>query len=196
MQKAGQSLIVETGVFEWPWHTPLGLAIIGGACGGGGGGGGAFCIEGRNLYGADGGDGGDGGQATTLQIRDRTYQASGGNGGGGGGGGGYVEGLPTDGMRGLGCHFGNGGTGGGGGTVSASPERIVSAGGNGGRGFPGETRIVELAELQVRDRFEIMIGEGGGGGGGGEGYKNGDPGTAGSNGFVRFVPLYSAREDA
>lgn len=27
MQMAGQSLIVETGVFEWPWQTPIGLAI-------------------------------------------------------------------------------------------------------------------------------------------------------------------------
>ena len=40
MRKSGQSLIVETGIFEWPWHTPFGLAIIAGACGGGGGGGG------------------------------------------------------------------------------------------------------------------------------------------------------------
>ena len=55
MRKSGQSLIVETGIFEWPWHTPFGLAIITGACGGGGGGGGALCIHGLNLYGAGGG---------------------------------------------------------------------------------------------------------------------------------------------
>lgn len=51
MQGAKLRRIVDSGIFEWPWPTPLGLAIITGAAGGGGGGGGAFCIEGLNLYG-------------------------------------------------------------------------------------------------------------------------------------------------
>ena len=196
MRKSGQKLIVETGTFEWPWPTPFGLAIIVGASGGGGGGGGTLCIHGLNLYGAGGGGGGGGGQVTTLRIGNRTYQASGGNGGGGGDSGRWVNGKPTEAKHGTGCRFGNGGDGGRGAFVASSPDRIVSNGGNGGKGFPGETLIVELADLSVGDRLEIEIGEGGGGGGSGEGFENGRLGTAGSNGSVRFVPTFEGRRDA
>ena len=76
--------IVESGTYEWPWSTALGLVIIAGAAGGGGAGGGAFCIEGLNLYGAGGGGGGGGGGATTVTVGATTYRAAGGSGGGGG----------------------------------------------------------------------------------------------------------------
>jgi hypothetical protein len=65
----------------------------------------------------------------------------------------------------------------------------VSNGGHGGKGFPGETRIVELDGLSNGDRFEVDVGQGGQGGGGGAGYKHGDTGAEGEGGFVLFVPL-------
>ena len=69
--------------------------------------------------------------------------------------------------------------------------RLVSNGGAGGKGFPGETLIVELSDLSVGDRFEINIGSGGAGGGGGIGHETGIVGVAGVNGFVLFVPLFA-----
>ncbi|MDE0225008.1 MAG: hypothetical protein OXP28_07735 [Gammaproteobacteria bacterium] len=106
-----------------------------------------------------------------------------------------IDGKPTKARSGSGCHFGNGGGGGRGAVVAPSSDGIVSNGGDGGRGFPGETLIVELADLSVGTRLEIEIGEGGGGGGEGEGFKNGELGSAGSNGFVRFVPVFEGRKD-
>ena len=192
---AGQSLIVETGIFVWPWRTSLGLAIISGACGGGGGGGGAVCIQGLNVYGAGGGGGGGGGQVTTLRVRKRTYQASGGSGGGGGDGGSLVDGKPSEVNCGDGCHFGNGGSGGRGAVATPRPDGTVSSGGSGGRGFPGETLVLELVDLSIGEQLKIEIGQGGGGGSGGEGFENGESGSAGSNGFVRFVPVYEGGTD-
>ena len=69
--------------------------------------------------------------------------------------------------------------------------RLVSNGGDGGKGFSGETLIVELSDLSVGDRFEINIGSGGAGGGGGKGYEAAAAGVAGANGFVLFVPLFA-----
>lgn len=181
--------VSESGVFEWPWAVESGLAIIVGAAGGGGGGGGALCLEGLNLFGATGGGGGGGGGATTLKASKKTYQAAGGSGGNGGGGGGLDNGKPIPGEHGNGCHFGVGGEGGLGADVSLGEERLVSIGGDGGKGFSGETIFVEFHELSKGDQFEIRIGQGGGGGNGGEGYKNGGDGSAGVDGFVLFVPL-------
>ena len=180
MQKSGFGRVVESGVFEWPWTEAQGLLVIGGAAGGGGGGGGAFCIEGLNLYGAGGGGGGGGGEATTVTLGDAHYQAAGGNGGDGGGGGGLHEGKPVEGKHGKGCHYGVGGDGGRGAVAPPAEDRLASNGGNGGKGFPGETQIVELANLSVGDRFDIKIGTGGRGGGGGKGYEKGAPGVAGA----------------
>ena len=67
-------------------------------------------------------------------------------------------------------------------------------GGNGGKGFPGETKIDELADLSVGDRFEITIGTGGRSGGGGRGYETGAAGVTGANGLVLFIPVYTTRE--
>ena len=189
MPKTGFSRIVESGVFKWPWTTQHGLLVIVGAAGGGGGGGGALCLEGLNLYGAGGGGGGGGGQASGVTHMESTYQAAGGSGGDGGAGGGLHDGRPVDGKPGRGCHYGDGGDGGRGAVVPAVEGRLASNGGDGGKGFPGETRIVELAGLSVGERFEVNIGNGGGGGGSGQGYAKGAVGIAGASGFVLFVPL-------
>lgn len=191
MSASSFSRIVESGVFEWPWKTPHGLLVVCGAAGGGGGGGGAFCMEGLNIFGAGGGGGGGGGEATSVDFGQTAWRAGGGNGGGGGGGGGLYEGKPAAGACGVGCSHGNGGGGGEGGMAQPADGRLVSSGGEGGKGFPGETLIVELADLSVGDRFELSIGEGGGGGGGGQGYENGAAGGEGANGFVLFVALYA-----
>ena len=183
--------IAESGVFEWPWTSPHGLLLIFGAAGGGGGGGGAFCIEGLNLYGAGGGGGGGGGQTTSVAHRQMTHHAAGGNGGGGGAGGGLHDGVPVEGKSGTGCRYGTGGDGGRGAIVPPAEGRLVSNGGGGGKGFPGETKIVEIAGLSVGERFEIQIGTGGGGGGGGKGYETGAVGVAGANGYVIFVPVFA-----
>ena len=190
MGKTGVRRIVETGAFKWPWPTALGLVIVRGAAGGGGGGGGALCIQGLNVYGSRGGGGGRGGTVTTVTIRQRIYQASGGNGGAGGGGGSFIDGKPAEGANGLGCHFGDGGEGGRGAAVPASRERIVSNGGDGGKGFPGETLLMELADLSVGDAFEITVGVGGGVGSGGEGYEKGGDGGKGIGGSVIFIPIF------
>ena len=195
MVKKGVSRVVESGVFVWPWTESQGLLVISGAAGGGGGGGGAFCLEGLNLYGASGGGGGGGGEATNVQRGNARYQAAGGNGGGGGGGGGLHEGKPVEGKQGKGCHYGDGGDGGRGAVVPLVDGRLASNGGNGGKGFPGETQIVELTDLSVGDRFEIKVGRGGGGGGGGKGFETGDVGVAGANGFVLFVPVFADKGD-
>ena len=195
MQTIGHRRIVKSGVFEWPWTESHGLLFIVGAAGGGGGGGGAFCLEGLNLYGAGGGAGGGGGGSTTVKGGETIYKAAGGNGGDGGGGGGLQEGNPLEGKCGKGCHYGEGGEGGNGAVVPPTDGRLTSNGGKGGKGFPGETRIVELADLSVGDRFEIKVGRGGGGGDGGRGYKTGDPGVVGASGFVLFVPVFAEQED-
>ena len=186
--------ITETGNVEWPWAAPAGLAIITGASGGGGGGGGAFCLEGLNLFGAGGGGGGGGGGATTLKVAGESHHAVGGNGGGGGGGGGLGDGQPLNGKNGTGCHYGCGGQGGTGAVATPADGRLVSNGGNGGRGFPGETLIVELKGLSRGDRFEVEIGRGGRGGGDGKGYEKGNTGDVGADGFVLLVPLHAGTE--
>ena len=191
MLKEGFGRVVESGVFVWPWTESQGLLVIRGAAGGGGGGGGAFCIEGLNLYGAGGGGGGGGGEATSVKCGNARYLAEGGTGGDGGGGGGLHEGKPVEGTHGKGCHYGDGGEGGRGAAAPPVEGRLASNGGNGGKGFPGETKIVELANLSVGHHFEIKIGKGGGGGGGGKGYETGDPGDDGTDGFVLFVPVHA-----
>ena len=193
MQKKGFSRIVESGVFVWPWKEPQGLLVLSGAAGGGDGGGGAFCLEGLNLYGAGGGGGGGGGEETHVTHGSAHYKAAGGDGGVGGDGGGLHEGKPVEGQHGRGCHYGDGGRGGQGAVVPPVDGRLASNGGNGGKGFPGETRIVELADLTVGDRFEIKIGRGGGGGGGGQGFAAGDGGVTGADGFVLFVPVFAEK---
>ena len=77
-----------------------------------------------------------------------------------------------------------------------SRERIVSNGGDGGKGFPGETLFVELADLSVGDSFQITVGEGGGGGSGGEGYEIGGDGGKGIGGSVIFIPIFEEQGDA
>ena len=109
-----------------------------------------------------------------------------------GAGGGLHEGMPVEGKPGKGCHYGNGGDGGCGAIVPPADGRLASNGGDGGKGFPGETKIVEIADLSVGERFEITIGTCGSGGGGGKGYKTGGAGVAGANGYVLFVPVYAS----
>ncbi len=111
----------------------------------------------------------------------------------GGDGGGLDAGRPASGKNGKGCDYGSGGGGGRGAVAPSADNRPVSNGGNGGKGFPGETRIVELQGLSQGDRFEIEIGQGGGGTGG-EGFEKGDAGVAGADGFVLFVPLHVDKE--
>ena len=194
--KAGLRRITESGTFVWPWSAARGVAVISGAAGGGGGGGGAFCMQGLNLHGAAGGGGGGGGAATTLQIGQRLYVASGGNGGGGGSGGGITgDGKPLNGNNGQGCNFGRS-DGGKGATLDKTDDRVVANGGDGGRGYPGETIIVELSELSAGDVFEIAIGQAGGGGGGGPGFENGCDGSGGIDGDVLFVPVYDEQDIA
>ena len=188
--ESGQTLVLESGGFEWPWSTPIGLAIITGGSGGGGGGGGALCIHGLNLYGGGGGGGGGGGSVTSLTIGHRHFEASGGSGGSGGDSGGLFNGQPTRAQHGSGCHFGNGGTGGKGAAPTPDDGQIISNGGDGGKGFPGETLIIELSGVSIGEELQIEIGEGGGGGGGGEGYVSGGTGTKGDDGSVRFIPIY------
>ena len=101
--------------------------------------------------------------------------------GGGGGGACCLEGLNF---------YGAGGGGGGGATVPRTENQLASDGGSGGKGFPGETLIVELRGLSKGKPLEVEIGQGGGGGGGGEGYKEGYAGAVGACGFVLFVPLH------
>ena len=185
----------ESGYFLWPWVEPQGLLIICGAAGGGGGGGGALCLEELNVYGSGGGSGGGGGEATSVKYRETVHQAAGGNGGGGGDGGGLHEGKPVTGKHSKGCLFGDGGRGGHGAIVPPANGRIRANGSNGGKGFPGETRIIELTDISVDDRFEIRIGSGGAGGDGGKGYETGDAGASGANGFVLFVPLITFNGD-
>ena len=185
--------ITESGIFAWPWATAHGLAIVVGAEGGGGGGGGALCLEGLNLFGAAGGGGGDGGASTTIRAGEEIYRAAGGSGGDGGAGGGLVDGEPVKGKNGKGCHYGDGGAGGHGAVAPPAEGRLASNGSDGGKGFPGETRIVELHGLSKGDRFEIEIGQGGDGGGGGDGYEQGDAGVRGNGGSVLFVPLFAKK---
>lgn len=194
MTEAGLRRVTESGTFAWPWPAARGLAVISGAAGGGGGGGGAFCIQGLNLHGAAGGGGGGGGAATTVQFGQRRYVAFGGNGGGGGSGGAITrDGKPAHGNNGHGCNFGRS-DGGKGARVDETGDRVVANGGDGGRGCPGETVIVELSELSVGDVLEISIGQGGGGGGGGPGFENGRDGSGGTDGNVLFVPVYDEQE--
>ena len=194
MRDATLYRITESGNFKWPWAAPTGLAIITGAAGGGGGGGGAFCLEGLNIFGAGGGGGGGGGEATTLQAGEIRYRAAGGDGGDGGDGGGLDDGQPVNGINGKGCHYGLGGDGGTGAVAPSAEGRLVSNGGKGGKGFPGETLLVELHALSKGDEIKIEVGRGGDGGGGGKGYGKGSTGAVGADGFVVFVPLLVDRE--
>lgn len=182
--------ITESGIFAWPWATAYGLAIIVGAAGGGGGGGGQLCLEGLNLFGASGGGGGGGGAATTIRVGEEIHKAIGGNGGDGGAGGSIVDGNPVKGQHGRGCNYGVGGSGGHGAVAPPADGRLAADGGNGGKGFPGEARIVELRGLSIGDRFEIEVGQGGDGGGGGSGYEQGGAGVRGIGGSVLLVPLF------
>jgi hypothetical protein len=75
--------------------------------------------------------------------------------------------------------------------VPPSDGRIASNGGDGGRGFPGETLVVSLGGLSIGDRFEIVIGQGGDGGRGGEGFETGKVGSGGADGWVVLVPLHT-----
>lgn len=185
-----QRRIIESGTFKWPWHTPHGLAIMSGAAGGGGGGGGAVCIEGLNIFGAAGGEGGDGGDATTLVVRERLCVAAGGNGGYGGDSGSIIDGKPQEAGQGSGCHFGPGGDGGSGTDVARAEDRIVSDGGGGGKGYPGETKVVEFSDMSCGDEIVVEIGNGGNGGRAGSGFEPGDDGDVGQNGWVLLVPIY------
>ena len=194
MMEDGLRRVAESGTFTWPWSAARGLAVVSGAAGGGGGGGGAFCMQGLNLHGAAGGGGGGGGAVTTVQIGQRRYVASGGSGADGGSGGGIShDGKPQDGNNGQGCNFGRI-DGGKGARADETDDRVVANGGDGGRGFPGETVIVELSELSVGDVFQITIGQGGGGGGGGPGFESGCDGSRGIDGHVLFVPVYDKQD--
>ena len=189
MSRMGFVRLAESGPFEWPWTSKHGLLVIRGAAGGGGGGGGGFCLEGLNLHGSDGGEGGGGGGPTSVVHEQGTYRAAGGGGGDGGNGGGIPEGRPEAGKPGRGCRHGDGGEGGRGGDVPPADGRIAANGGDGGRGFPGETVMVPLKDLSMGDHFEIEVGRGGVGGLGGEGFNNGTTGIDGPGGWVVFVSL-------
>ncbi len=184
--------IVESGAVEWPWRATRALLIISGAAGGGGGGGGAFCMQGLNLHGGGGGRGGGGGGPTRVEVRGNPYCTSGGGGGAGGGGGGVMNGKPIRGKDGGGCHFGEiaGGRGARIGTEVQDSDAITADGGDGGRGFPGETIVEEITDLSVGDSFEITIGQGGRGGIGGKGFLDGQDGCDGHNGRVLLVPIH------
>lgn len=77
-----------------------------------------------------------------------------------------------------------------------NPNQTISNGGNGGKGFPGETQIAALTDLSVGDSIQISVGVGGGGGGGGKGYENGPAGGSGIDGFVLFIPIFEEHRDA
>jgi len=106
---------------------------------------------------------------------------------GGGGGGGIHAGRPVNGTNGKGCHYGLGGNGGAGAIVPKAEGRLVANGGNGGKGFAGETLIVELQGLSKGDEMKVEVGHGGSG----KGYAEGCAGAIGAGGFIVFVPLYS-----
>ena len=76
------------------------------------------------------------------------------------------------------------------------PDRTVSHGGNGGKGFAGETRVVELTDLSVGEVFEMEIGVGGGGGGGGKGFQDGGDAREGAGGWALFVPILPGGDGA
>ena len=177
----GVHQVENSGDFKWPWPTRRCLLVVHGAAGGGG----AFCVDGLTLYGAAGGDGGEG---TFVQYKERTWVAHGGNGGAGGGGGGLDEGAPKDGEERSGCRYGDGGDGGHGADVPED-DRLAAVGGTGGKGFPGETLVVEIDDLSVGDIFEINVGRGGDGGAGGEGFRTGYTGESGANGLVVIAAL-------
>ena len=181
--------IEESVVFNWIWPGTSGLLVISGGCGGGGGGGGAFCLEGLNFYGALGGQGGEGGEPTLVKRSGELFLSAGGNGGAGGSAGGLKEGIPVNGEPGRGCHYGNSGDGGNGATHPKEDGRIVSSGGDGGKGFPGEVQVFEIHDVSLDEQFEITVGKGGKGGSGGIGFEDGSAGNDGMNGFVLFVPL-------
>ena len=95
------------------------------------------------------------------------------------------------GKSGSGCHYGDGSKGGSGGKSLPKEGRLVSDGGDGGRGFQKEILIIELENLVSGEEFTIEIGKGGGGGDGGLGFENGESGADGKRGYVLFVPLIS-----
>lgn len=192
MKEAGIQKIVESGNFEWAWKTARGLLVITGAAGGGGGGGGAFYMQESDLCVGEGGEGGEGGGPTTVEVGGRTHGASGGAGGGGGGGAGIKNGKPARGKDGVGCHYGDihGGLGANGSGEDHGSNKILAEGGSGGRGFPGETRVVELDNLTIDTDFKVSIGQGGSGGRGAAGYVQGKHGSDGNNGYVVLVPIF------
>lgn len=189
MQNRKFARIEKSEDFLWPWSASEGLLIVAGASGGGGGGGGAFCLEGLNLYGATGGQGGNGGGLTRVKRSNLNFSASGGNGGDGGSAGCLQDGKPVIGAKGKGSHYGGGGDGGSGANPPQVDGRVLSNGGEGGKGFPGEIQIYELTELSIGERFEIIVGNGGNGGSGGLGYRIGGEGGRGLSGYVILVPF-------
>lgn len=196
METAGIKRIDKSGTYEWPWATTRGLAILSGAAGGGGGGGGASCKDGLSFIAGGGGDGGDGGDGTRLVINETVFIAAGGEGGGGGGGGNIRDENPEKGTNGRGCHYGEGGQGGQGAATDSevNPERIVSEGGNGGKGYPGQVCVIELEKLTIGTSIEAAIGAGGNGGKGGKGHRDAENGASGTGGFVLLIPIQDKTE--
>lgn len=90
----------------------------------------------------------------------------------------------------------SGGGGGQGAVVSPSSGRKVSNGGDGGKGFPGETQIAELSGLSVGGSLKITVGDGGSGGRDGQGFKEDGVGLDGLGGSVLLVPIFEDREEA
>ncbi len=127
---------------------------------------------------------------TSVQYKDKEWSASGGDGGGGGG----VQATgsttqPLVAKDGSGCRFGKGGRGGIG--ASKPPSgRLAYGGGSGGKGFPGETLVIEINSVAVGDPFDVTIGAGGRGGNGGDGLDPGSNGDDGGDGYVLFIPLF------
>ena len=152
-------------------------------------------MEGLHLYLSGGGGGGGGGASTTVRFKGKTYRAAGGDGGDGGGGGRLVDGKPLKGLDGRGCHYGGGGHGGAGAAPPPAPERTVANGGSGGKGFAGESHIVELTDVSVGDVFEMEIGDGGGGSGGGKGFADGTDAGQGIGGSVLFIPMFPEEDE-
>ena len=131
-----------------------------------------------------------------MKSGERTFVASGGNGGGGGDGGSLIDGRPTTAASGVGCRFGDGGNGGQGAVATPSSDQTVSDGGDGGKGFPGETLVVELSDLSIGAAIEITVGDGGSGGHAGRGFREGSAGSDGIGGSVLLIPIFNRETEA